>query len=272
MENDNPTPDNQPDNQPEAKPNLDVKDRPDGLPDNFKTVAELAASQKAGQAKITELSNQLAEAKKGNAKPDSDPGAGGGGNATPDSSPNMPGAIDWQTVFKEHASPTGLSDDTKATLESVGIAPEMVGTFVAGQNAIKREAENVASTVAGDSATWNKALEWGKANLSESDLDTIDQGMKSGNNVFAKASAELLMAKFKEATGGDTGDTDPPTDDGKPAVPAGDVYHTMADATKAQSDPRYDENSPKFDAEYKKQVDAKLNRSIIKGGNKFIYS
>ena len=138
------------------------------------------------------------------------------------------------SVFQQEYNETGqLSEDAYLALQEAGIEPQMVDTWIQGQEAIAdQQIDSIYNMVGGEQA-YNGMLEWAGNNLQSWEMDAFNDQIESldANSMFA---VQGLMARMQNDEG-----SPPMLYQGEPSQYSAPKYDSLAQLTSAMSDPRY---------------------------------
>jgi len=219
------------------------EDRPQWLPEKFKSPEDMAKA-------YSEL-----EAKLGQAKPADPPAADPA--ATPPADPEAALAdkgLDLQDFSNEFAQSGELSAESYEKLGKAGYSRQIVDQYIEGQRAVAARFETDIMTEVGGAEKYTEITSWAKANLTPTEIAAYNAAVSSGNADQAKLAALGLGAKFEKANGSDP----KRLLGGQSAGTTGDVFESMAQVTAAMKDPLY-----KADPAFRAKVQAKLARSNV---------
>jgi hypothetical protein len=219
------------------------EDRPQWLPEKFKSPEDMAKA-------YSEL-----EAKLGQAKPADPPAADPA--APPPADPEAALAdkgLDLQDFSSEFAQKGELSAESYEKLAKAGYSRQIVDQYIEGQRAVAARFETDIMSEVGGAEKYSAITAWAKANLTPQEIAAYNTAVSSGNADQAKLAALGLGAKFERANGSDP----QRLLGGQGAGSAGDVFESMAQVTAAMKDPLY-KNDPAFRA----KIQAKLSRSNV---------
>ena len=219
------------------------EDRPQWLPEKFKSPEDMAKA-------YSEL-----EAKLGQAKPVDPPAVDPA--ATPPANPEAALAekgLDLQDFSAEFAQKGELSAESYEKLGKAGYSRQIVDQYIEGQRAVAARFETDIMSEVGGSEKYSEITTWAKANLTPTEIAAYNTAVSSGNADQAKLAALGLGAKFEKANGSDP----QRLLGGQSSGSTGDVFESMAQVTAAMKDPLY-KNDPAFRA----KIQAKLSRSNV---------
>ena len=157
------------------------------------------------------------------------------------------------SVFQQEYNETGqLSQDAYLALQEVGIEPQMVDTWIAGQEAIADQQIDSIYNMVGGEQVYNQMLEWAGDNLQPWEMDAFNDQIESldANSMFA---VQGLMARMQNDEG-----SPPMLYQGEPSQYSAPKYDSLAQLTSAMSDPRY-----ASDPAYRREVTSRLNNSEL---------
>lgn len=222
-----------------------AEDRPQWLPEKFKSPEDMAKA-------YAEL-----EAKLGQAKPAAP------AENTPEPSQATSADAEKQLADKglnlqdfsaEFAQKGELSAESYEKLAKAGYDKGLVDQFIEGQKARASQFESAIKTEVGGADAYVNMVTWAKANLSPSEIDAYNAAVSSGNADQAKLAALGLKMKFDTANGSDP----QRLLGGQGSTSTADVFESVAQLKEAMKDPRY-----KTDSAYRAQVQQKLGRSNV---------
>lgn len=217
------------------------EERPSWLPEKFKSVEDMAKA-------YSELEKAQGKAK---AAPEDAEAPTGEQAAEAVKSANL----DMQALEAEYATNGELSADSLKALEAVGITPEMVNLYIAGQEAQAQAlVADMLEPVNGNMEAYNEMISWASNELSDTEIDNFNTVLDSGNQAAIKMAVQNLANKYAESNGSEPGRTV----SGKSSTSGSSVYESTADLMKDMQNPEYHKN-PAFRA----KVADKLGRSNI---------
>lgn len=215
--------------------------RPEGLPENFKSVAELAEA----------LNNTKAELTKFQQNNKADPA-----KATPQEAQAVAtdAGVDFAKLTEEYNDNNSLTAETYSMLASKGFTKEVVDAYIEGQKAVSDRMSKEIYDIVGGEDSFKEVIEWAKGNLSAREIDAYNKSLTSD-----QATAKLLLsgihARYRTENG-----NEPNLISGEPAGSNSDVFKSNHEMIKAMEDPRYWK-----DPDYQNEVRNKAERSQIAG-------
>ena len=157
------------------------------------------------------------------------------------------------SVFQQEYNETGqLSEDAYKVLQEAGIEPQMVDTWIQGQEAIAdQQIDSIYNMVGGEEA-YNGMLEWAGNNLQPWEMDAFNNQIENldANSMFA---VQGLMARMQNDEG-----SPPMLYQGEPSQYSAPKYDSLAQLTSAMSDPRY-----ASDPAFRREVTERLKHSEL---------
>jgi len=174
-----------------------AQSKPEGLPEKFNSVEDLAKSYAELEKKLGGQSQET--------KDEVDPVA----KATPKSDNNLEIAekavtdagLDMSSLQAEYAEKGELDTKSYEALEKAGISKEYVDSYIAGQEAIaKTQADEIKSTVGGDD-TYQEMVDWASKNMTEGEKTAYNKAVNSGDMDTVKLAVNALKGQFERANG-----------------------------------------------------------------------
>jgi len=232
-------------NQEPVQENLEspADERPEWLPEKFKTVEDMAKS-------YSELEKKMS-----------------GGQTADNTAPTettIPEAVvtdavdnaglDLEALQTEYQAEGGLTESTYESLAKSGIPREVVDSYIAGQEGLATSLRSTMFESVGGEETYNTMMQWASTNLNAGEVDAYNQTMNGGNSDQIQMSVHGLKARYQAANGSDpkliSGETT--------SANAGGRFDSVAQLTEAMRDPRYSK-----DPAFRQSVQTKLNNSTI---------
>lgn len=218
--------------------------RPEGLPDKFKSVGDMVAA-------YAELEKKLGS---------SAPASAANPTGLPQMEPVKPAdaqkavqesGIDMDKLAAEVLEKGALSEESTKALAAKGLAPSVVNVYVEGQKALVKQVNDALSSAAGGAEELSKMVAWGAANYSPEELAAFNEAVKA-SPALGRLAVEGLKARFTAAVG-------QPGQfiEGQPAGVAGGVqpFKSAYEMSQAMNDPRY-KKDPGFRADVAARVKA----------------
>lgn len=221
------------------KPEEQAAERPDWLPEKFKSPEDMAKA--------------YAELESKQSKPEEKPAP------TPEAATEAAkkAGVDMAALSAEYAEKGELSEATLKDLESKGFDRPTVDAYIEGQKALGAKMVAAASEAVGGEENLKATLAWAKANLSEEAIAAYDKTIDGGDLATIDLAVRGLYSQFVAAEG-----KAPTLVTGEQATgEKGAVAFTSTEQVRAaMSDPRYAK-----DAAYRKQVANRLAVSNVFG-------
>lgn len=228
-------------------------DRPDWLPENFKTPEDLAKSYQELQAEFTRLKQGQPQGEQAPAAEDEQPKEEPKPEADDARKEVESRGLDFDALSKEFAEQGQLGENSYKALQEAGIPKEMVDAYIAGQTAIANAQSEAVYSVAGGQEQYQQMVQWAAQNLTAEQVEAYDAAMDSGSQQQRLLAATGLYSQFQAANG-----KDPNLVGGRSASSANEGYQSWAEVTAAMKDARYTK-----DPAYQQQVQRKLAASKL---------
>ncbi len=224
----------------------DQSDRPEWLPEKFKSPEDMSKAyaeleKKLGQApkEDTEESEQVEEKAEDETE-----------QSEEDVSEAYQAVAEASKEFFENDGQ--LSEETYNALEKAGLPRDLVDSYAAGQQALLPSEEGQIKSVA--QGNYDAMAEWANENLPQEEIDAFDEVVTGGSISQAKLAVQGLYARYQNEVGA------------KPKLTQGAVsgvstmpFKSMQELARAQSDPRYKSG----DKAYHEEIDRRLSVSNI---------
>jgi len=223
---------------PTLEVNQDNQDRPEWLPEKFKSAEDMAKS-------YTELEKKFSSGNNEEEAPVAE--------ADADTKTEEPPAPNEFSKFSEELAAKGeLTEESFSELETMGYSKDMVDTYLAGlKSGQTADVDSVLEIVGGDEG-YSDLTGWAKDNMPSNELELYNS-MVAGSTENAKMAVEWLISK-REASEG----SEPNLVQGRPQGIAKDTFRSTAEIVNAMKDPRY-----KKDPAYRSDVEQKIGRSNV---------
>jgi len=223
-----------------------TEDRPEWLPEKFKSPEDLAKAYDELQKKLSGKPTE--EAPKAENTP-----AGDDLNKQVDDELQSKG-LNLQTFSEEFAKSGALSQESYDALEKAGYPRNYVDQFIEGQRARASLYESEVKSAVGGNDNFNEMVDWAKANLSTEEINAYNRAIDSGDMNQAKLAAAGMYQKFSASR-----PSEPNLFKGSNyASQSSDVYESIAQMQKDMATPEY-----KSDPAFRAKVERKLARSNI---------
>jgi len=221
-------------------------DRPQWLPEKFKSAEDMAQAyseleKKLGQApkEDTEESEQVEEKAEDNEE-----------QTEENTSEAYQAVAEASKEFFENDGQ--LSEETYNALEKAGLPRDLVDSYAAGQQALLSSEEGQIKGVA--QGNYDAMAEWANENLPQEEIDAFDEVVTGGSISQAKLAVQGLYARYQNEVG-----AKPKLTQGAVAGTSTMPFKSMQELARAQSDPRYKSG----DKAYHEEIDRRLAVSNI---------
>ena len=222
--------------------------RPEWLPEKFKSAEELVASyqeleKKLGQPKqeaeetITEEQRETIQEQENEVAQVMDKAG-----------------LDFNVFQKEYEENGELSNEAYDALSKAGFPKTLVDTWIQGQEALQGDLNNEVYQSVGGEDSYLSMLEWAKDNLPENDISAFNASVETGDRNLVKFAVQGLYARYRSEVGGN----EPQLTQGSASQSSGGSFQSAAELTAAMRDPRYSN-----DPAYRQSVANKLARSSV---------
>jgi len=215
-----------------------VADRPQWLPEKFKSAEDLAQAYR-------ELESRLSGAAQSE---NSIEAAAAAARLT---------AADVEPMSREFAESGQISEKSYKALEAKGISRELIDSYIDGQRAVAEAQVSSVYQSVGGQQNYQQMVNWAAENLPPDEVDAFDALIESGNQASIQMAVRGLYARYSSAAG------QPRLIQGNMSTSGSNAFRSLAELTTAMRDPRY-----KSDPAYRKDVEDRLRVSDVFGGPK----
>ena len=219
-----------------------TQSKPEGLPEKFKSVEDLAKSYQELEKKLGDSQSKETEVSK-----DTNSDLDIAEKAVKTAGLNM------DTLASEYAEKGELDEKSYEALEKAGIPKDYVNQFIEGQKAIADQQATSIKNMVGGADAYAEMSNWAAENMSDEEKSAYNTAVNSKDLETAKLAVVGLKAKFEKANG-----NEPNLLEGKATVSGEKGYASWAEVTRAMSDDRYSK-----DPAYQALVKEKLSKSDL---------
>ena len=215
------------------------EDRPDWLPEKFKSPEDMANAYGELEKKLgagAEGEEQQSEEEQSDEQQEDD--------STEDTDNNNV-IVEASKEFFENDGV--ISEETYKNLAAVGLSKELVDSYAAGQQALQQSEEGSIKSVA--DGNWDQMAEWAANNLSPEEVNTFDDIVQNGSVEQAKLATKGLYAQFKAENG-----VSPKLVQGAVNGSSTMPFKSNQELARAMSDPRYKSG----DKSYHEEIDRRI--------------
>ena len=215
-------------------------ERPEWLPEKFKSAEELAKAY--GQLE-KQFSSRGKEEPKADAK-------------IPEADSKRVQSLD--KFYNEFAENGSLAETSYSELAKQGLTKELVDGYIQGQQALSDNAIGAVHEVAGGKERYAELIDWASQNLSDAEQTAFNNMVDTGNTGSNIDQAKFAVQGLMTRAGMANNPKQPELFQGTSDITPSDSYESVAQVTEAMNDPRYEK-----DPAYRNKVQAKLGRSTV---------
>lgn len=217
------------------------EDRPDWLPEKYKTPEDLAAGYKELTTKLQQQGEELNKLKEGKSED-------GKEGAAEESNPEALQEV-FQTAEQEFAETGELSDETSGELAKY-VPPQFLERYQEMSKALAAYQENEVLQIVGGREGFEDAKTWARQNMTEAELASLNKLLASDDIDVVRSAMQNLAAR----SGAQASDTRAVKYKGKGAGGATvQPFRSENEMVDAINDPRYAE-----DPAYRKDVQERV--------------
>ena len=229
-----------------------TQSKPEGLPEKFNSVEDLAKSYAELEKKLGGQSQETKEEVDPVAK--AEPKTETNNNKLDIAEKAVADAgLNMSSLQQEYSEKGELDAKSYEALEKVGITKQYVDNYIAGQEAIAtQQATEIKQTVGGEE-TYQEMVDWASKNMTEGEKQAYNKAVNSGDMDTVKLAVNALKGQFERANG-----VEPKLVEGKAQPTQEQGFESWAQVTEAMADPRYAK-----DIAYQNDIKTKLANSNL---------
>lgn len=232
----------------EVRNNPDAEQRPDWLPEKFKSAEQMAEAYASLESKLG--SNEQTQETTEETTPEVTREA----EASEVKEVLDKAGVDFNALQSEYDAQGEVSADSYTKLEEAGFSKDLVDSYIKGQESLNANYEKAVYDTAGGQDAYGELIQWAGDNLQQGEIAAFDKAVSSGDVDMVKMAVSGLQTKYQAAEG-----TDPTLlSEGQSSNSTGGVFNSWAEVTAAMNDTRYES-----DVAYRQKVSAKLGRSQL---------
>lgn len=227
-------------------------DRPDWLPEKFKSPEDLAKAYAELEKKQGKDADKE-EAEGEGDEDDADKDKAEGDDDKP--SPKDLTEDDLADYSKELAETGEISDESREKLLEMFEVPEfLMDTYIEGAKAINERQTSTIQNAFGGEEQQNAILEWAGQNLSDEEMGTVNKQFESGDMNTVLFAIDALKGKYEGANG------KAPSKrlGGEASKTSGDAYGSWDEVSRDMGDDKY-HSDPAFRAQVEQKLAASKN-------------
>jgi hypothetical protein len=224
-----------------------AQSRPEGLPEKFNSVDDLAKSYSELEKKLGEQSQETKTEEVKTEQPKSNNKLEIAEKAVADA------GLDMSSLQQEYAEKGELDAKSYEALEKAGITKQYVDNYIAGQEALANQQANEIKSTVGGEETYQEMVDWASKNMTEGEKQAYNKAVNSGDMDTVKLAVNALKSQFERANG-----VEPKLVEGKAQPTSEEGFQSWAQVTEAMADPRYAK-----DVAYQDEVKTKLANSNL---------
>lgn len=229
-----------------------TQSKPEGLPEKFNSVEDLAKSYSELEKKLGEQTPKEVDPVSQATLKEEAPKEQKGELDIAEKAVESAG-LNMENLSNEYAEKGELDAKSYEALEKAGIPKDYVDQFIEGQKAIGEKQTNTVKELVGGNEAYSEMANWAADNLTDAEKTAYNTAVNSKDLETAKLAVVGLKAKFEKANG-----SEPSLLEGQSA-PSGEAgYKSWAEVTRAMSDDRYQK-----DPAYQAAVKEKLSKSEL---------
>jgi hypothetical protein len=222
-------------------------DRPEWLPDKFKSAEDMAKAYSELESKLGQPQNQETSDKEQTDALEEQVNQ----NASEVSELLDSKGLDF-SVFQEEYMETGeLSPEAYQALEESGLSRTLVDTWIQGQDALAGQITSEIHELAGGEGQYQALMDWAGDNLPPAEIEAFNATMDRMDANEVRFAVQGLYARYRS-------EAEPNLVQAGTGAVSGGKFSSNAELTEAMRDPRYAK-----DPAYRQEIANKLARSSL---------
>lgn len=218
-----------------------VQERPEWLPEKFKSPEDMAKAYGELEKQFTKSRQEETPVEETESTP------------TEDAKEAVESVgLNFDAMSEEYMENGQLSSDTYAELESRGIPKNIVDSYIQGQQSLADNMKGDIFNTVGGEENYTQMTEWAADSMNQAEKDAFNLAVNSGDMAQAKLAVEALNARYKNMVG-----VEPNLVGGRPSESV-DTYQSWAQVTTDMKNPAYSK-----DPAFRATVEKKLGRSKL---------
>lgn len=221
------------------------EDRPEWLPEKFKSPEDMANAYSELEKKMGAGANEQEQEEGETTDEEEQPDD----NTKEDTNTNDV-IVEASKEFFENDGV--ISEETYKNLAEIGLPKELVDSYAAGQQALQQSEEGSIKSVT--EGNWDQMAEWAANNLSPEEVETFDEIVQNGTVEQARLATKGLYAQFKAENG-----VSPKLVQGAVSGSSTMPFKSNQELARAMSDPRYKSGDKSYHEEIDRRIAASHN-------------
>jgi len=214
--------------------------RPEWLPEKFNSPEDMARAYESLESQFT--------------KKKQDAEVGEETTEATDASTSTLSVDNFAEYTDEFANTGDISEESRQSIESMGLPREMIDAYIEGQKAVIGNQFTAIYSEVGGEENYGAMLEWAGENLPEGEQDAFNDAVLGGTSAQMMFAIKSLASRW----GGGEGKSSPLLQGNTGSINASGAFRSLAQVTEAMRDPRYTK-----DPAYRKDVEQRLANSNV---------
>ena len=222
--------------------------QPAWLPDKFESPEDMAKAYHELERKLSSNSESVTNSDEGTPPPQ-----------TPQLNPDeakktlTDQGLDYDKYYNEYLENNTLSEESYKELNQKGMSPEMVNSWIAGQQAITDKIQDIAFNSVGGAEQYQTIIDWAGKSLAQNEIDSFNRALESSNPDDSLFAIKSLNARYQMEQG-----SSPNLLQGSTGGSSAEAFTSLAEMSEAMKDPKY-----QTDPAFRDEVTRKLESSNL---------
>lgn len=229
------------------------EERPEWLPEKFKSVEDMAKAYGELEKKLSSPSSEETGENTETTEVKEETTEVAEADASEVAETLSKAGVDFDSLQSQYTEKGELDEASYKKLEEAGFPKTLVDSWIAGQQALVSDIHQQVYGSVGGVDNYNQMLEWAGDNLPPAEIEAFNKAVDSDDINMVNFAVNGLSARYRSEVG-----TEPKLVQGETAGTSGGSYQSAAELTAAMRDPRY-----QSDPAYRRAVSEKLSRSNV---------
>ncbi len=246
--------------EPEQQQPAETSDRPEWLPENFKSPEDLVSSYKelqrklgGGEAAAPKETEEAPDATKTEATEETQEAPAADIDLPEGAQEKLEAArIDVNALRDEYLEHGELTEESMKALEAAGFPEDIVNEYFEGVQLKSQQLQNQIMSSIGGEENFTAMSKWAQENLSKEELTAYNKAVETSPEL-AGIAVQGLYSRYTKANG-----SEPSLIDGGGRSSTSQGFRSYAEMTTAMSDPRYHS-----DPAYRADIEQRALRSSL---------
>ena len=223
-------------------------EQPAWLPNKFESPEDMARAYHELERKLSSNSESVTDSDEGTPPPQTPPL-----NIEEARKTLSDQGLDYDKYYNEYLENNTLSEESYKELNQKGMSPEMVNSWIQGQQAITDKIQDIAFNSVGGAEQYQTIIDWAGKSLAQNEIDSFNRALESSNPDDSLFAIKSLNARYQMEQG-----SSPNLLQGSTGGSSAEAFTSLAQMSEAMKDPKYH-----TDPAFRDEVTRKLESSNL---------